>query len=124
MRSIKLYAAGSAAANNAANVTIPSATKLLGIQYAIYFDAVADNSRADIECSLASSNEIAVNGAQQCIAQWGFYQSLVTSGMVQSTLVGFLPVDVALKQGQFVYLHVQNVTTVTYFFTGLLWLRD
>jgi len=124
MRSIKLYAAGAAAANNAANVIIPGNSRLVGVQYSIYFDAVADNSRADLELSLASSNEIAVNGAQQCVAQWGFYQSLVTSGMVQSVLTGFYPVDVPLKQGQYLYLHVQNVTTVTYFFTGLLWLRD
>jgi len=122
VRTIKIYATGSATGNNVANVTIPSSCTLKGIQYAIDFDAVADNGNFALEISLASATEIAVNAAQQCVAEWRGYNNLVTSGMTLASLVGFFPLSEGLKQGQILYLHAVIGATLTYRFTGVLWL--
>lgn len=123
MRSIKLYATGSSTANNVANITIPSASRILGIQFAIEMNSILDDARAIIELSQASATEIAVNAAQQCIAEFRLWQNFVTSGLNQTGSNGFVPVDVPVKQGQIIYLHATTANSV-YFFTGLIWLRD
>lgn len=124
MRTIKLYATGSASANNVANVTIPSATRIVGVAVDAYFNAVTDDSGCTLEVSQASANEIAINGSQQCIAEVRSYTNLLTSGIGVNMVNLFLPVDVAVKQGQIIYFHANVTGTITYTFTGLLWLRD
>lgn len=77
-------------------------------------DMVADNSNCALEVSRASATELAVNGAQQCIAVVGQYGNLVTSGVFPGGINVFLPVDVPVDQGQIVYLHAL-ITTCTYY---------
>lgn len=124
MRSIKLYATGSSSNNNVANVTIPTATRILGVAVDAYFNAVTDDAGATLEISQASANEIAVNGAQQSIIEIRSYTNLLTSGIGVNMVNIFFPVDVSVKQGQIIYFHANVVGTCTYTFTGLLWLRD
>jgi hypothetical protein len=123
MRSIKLYATGSATANNVANVTIPTSTRIVGVQVCAALNSAVDDSSATLEISQASSTEIAVNGAQQCIVEVRLYQNFATSGLSFSGVNTFLPVDVAVKQGQIIYFHAV-VSSATYYFSGLLWIRD
>lgn len=125
MRSIKLYGTGSATANNVANVTIPTAGRLKGIQYSIRIDAPSDNANMSLEVSQASATEYAVNGAQQCVAVFGAFGNLVTSGLAFGSIVGFVPVDVPLKQGQLLYLHAGLISGVTAYYAELiLWIQD
>lgn len=114
MRTIKLYGTGSATANAVAQVTIPSRSRLVGVQACIRLDQVADNSSVVLELSKASATEVAVNGSQQCVAMWGNYANLVTSGIGMGGINVFYPVDVSLDQGQILYLHAA-VTTSTFY---------
>jgi len=121
MRAIKLYGTGAATANAVANVQIPSATRIVGVQWAIAVDAVADNAVCNLEVSAASATEIGTNGAQMCISEFRSYNNLVTSGMTLNSYNFFVPVDFAVRQGQLIYLHA-NITTATYFATAILWM--
>lgn len=87
------------------------------------FDAIADNNAGAVEISQASATEIAVNGAQQAICEVRCFNNLVTSGMTMVSLTGFFPVDVAVKQGQIIYLHAV-IAAGSYVFTGIMWIRD
>lgn len=122
MYSRKLYATGSSSANNVANVQIPSRSRLLGIQFAAYANSVTDDSGFTLEISQASSNEIAVNASQQCIAEVRYFSNFVTSGLAQGGINIFVPVDVTLLQGQLVYLHSNVTGTISYTCSAILWL--
>ncbi len=117
MRTLKVYATGSATGNNVASITIPSAGRLRGVQVAVSADSITDNAQADLEISRASATEINVNGAQQCVCQVSLRNNLLTSGMTTTGVNTFLPVDVPVVQGQIIYLHAVIVGTVTYFAT-------
>jgi hypothetical protein len=123
MRSIKLYGTGSGVANAVAQVTIPSRATLVGIQAAIGLDQVADNSNVALEISKASATEVAVNGAQQCIAVFRSFGNLATNGTPGIQINGFFPVNVELDQGQILYLHSAVCTTTTYYAEFVLWLK-
>jgi len=114
MRTLKLYGTGSTTANAVAQITIPSRSRIVGIQAGIRIDQVADNSALQLELSKSSASEIGVNGAQQCIASFGAYANLVTSGLTQGGINLFVPVDVQVEQGQIIYLHALVTTSVFY----------
>lgn len=120
MRVLKLYATGSATANAVAQVVIPSAGRIRGVQVCFSIDSITDNAQATVEVSRASSTEINVNGSQQCVCQVDIRSNLLTSGLTAPGIVTFLPVDVPVNQGQIIYLHAVIVGTVTYFATFLL----
>ncbi len=120
MRTLKLYATGSATGNNVANVVIPSAGRIRGIQVDVSADSITDNAQVDLEVSRASATEINVNGSQQCVCQVGLRNNFVTSGLAAAAVNVFFPVDVAVTQGQIIYLHAVIVGTVTYFGTFLI----
>jgi len=120
MRTMKLYGTGAATANNVANVIIPTAGTIRGVQVALSFDSITDNAEATLEVSRASATEIAVNGSQQCICTADFRNNLLTSGMTGNSVNQFFPVNVPVIQGQIIYLHAVIVGTVTYFATVLI----
>ena len=120
VRTIKLYATGSATGNNIANVIIPSSSTIRGVQVCLCADSITDNAQIDLEVSRASATEIAVNGAQQCIVQVNLRQNLLTSGLTPLGYATFLPVAVPVTQGQIIYLHAVAVGTITYYATFIL----
>lgn len=115
MRTLKLYFAGGSSGNALASIVIPSNTKLRQIQYAWYFDSITDNADCTLELSRASASEIAVNGAQQCVAQVTSGNNFVTSGLSSSAVNGFIPVNIPMVQGQILYLHALVVGTIAFF---------
>lgn len=121
MYSRKLYGTASATANNVANLTIPTAGRIIGVQFAVRYNSITDGGQVDLEVSLASAREIAVNGAQQCVAQIAFESNFVTSGLAQSGVNLFVPVDVRVTQGQIIYLHTVVGGTIVFDATCLLW---
>lgn len=123
MRSIKLYGTGSATANAAAQITIPSKGKIVGIQVGAMFDCTTDTAQCTLEVSRASARETAVNGAQQCIAEVSIYSNFVTSGLSQPGINTFLPVDVEVDQGQIIYLHALIAGVIVYYGTFLIWIK-
>lgn len=123
MRSIKIYATGSAVANAVASVTIPSRSTLVGVQAAIGLDQVADNSNIALELSRASATEVGVNGAQQSIAVFRSFGNLATNGTPGIQINTFFPVNVELDQGQILYLHSAVCTTTTYYAELILWIK-
>lgn len=123
MKTIKLYATGSATANAAAQITIPSRTTLVAVQCAIRINCITDGAQVDLEVSRASAREIAVNAAQSAIVQVALESNFVTSGLEQGGANLFFPCSVMLEQGQFVYLHALVAGTVVYDATFILWLN-
>lgn len=111
---LKLYGTGAATANAVAQVVIPSRGRLVGIQTAVRINSITDGAQVDLEVSVASAREIAVNGSQQCVCQVAVEGNFVTSGLAQSGVNQFFPVDVPVVQGQIVYLHALVAGTVTY----------
>lgn len=124
MISRKIYATGTADTNNAASVQVPSRCRLLGVQWALDADMVTDGASVIAEISLASTNEIAVNQAQQCVSEVRLFNNLATSGMTAVGVNTFFPVDLSLIQGQLVYLHFLVDGTVTFRGGAVLWLSN
>jgi len=114
MRTLKLYATGSATGNAIAQLTIPSASTIRQIQYSITFDSITDNAAGQFELSRSSATEIAVNGAQQSLCEVGVTGNFVTSGLAQPVIVGFIPCSFPFAQGQILYFHAVITGTVTY----------
>lgn len=121
MPCVKLYGTGSATANAVANVQIPNASRIRGIQASVYADCITDNGFLKVEVSRASAREIAVNGAQQALVEVNVATNFVTSGLSQFGVNQFFPIDVPVVQGQLIYLHAAVSGTVTYDATFILW---
>jgi len=122
MFSRKLYATGSATANGVASITVPSPCRLIGMQWSVKFDSITDNGICTLEVSAASSTEIAINEAQQCIAEVSYQSNFVTSGLVNGSLVKAMPIPaVPWAQGQKIYLHAVVAGTITYTGGAVLW---
>lgn len=119
MTTFKLYGSAAATANGVAQVILPAAGRIKGVQWAVNADMVADNSALALELSRASASEIGVNGAQQCISEIRAYGNLVTSGFPMSMLNYFFPLDIPIFQGQIIYLHC-SITTCTFYATALI----
>ena len=120
MRTLKLYATGSATANAVANLVIPVSATIRAIQYSVLFDNITDNGLCRLELSRSSSTEIAVNGAQQCCAEIGVAGNFVTSGLAQPVLTGIFHVAQKFAQGQIIYTHAVISGTVTYYVAWIL----
>lgn len=114
MKTLKLYATGSATANGAATIVIPNASTIRGVQWAVRINSITDGAQVDLEVSRASAREVAVNGAQQCVSQVAAEGNFVTSGLAQGGVNAFFPVAVPMTQGQILYLHALIAGTVTY----------
>jgi hypothetical protein len=120
MRTLKLYATGSATGNAVAQLTIPSAATIRAIQYSILFDSVTDAAILRVELSRASATEIAVNGAQMSICEIGTCSNFVTSGLSQPVNVGQIMVNASFAQGQIIYFHAVVAGTLVYYATFIL----
>jgi D-hexose-6-phosphate mutarotase len=121
LRTLQLYATGSATANAVATAVIPSATRIKAIQVAFLADGITDNGRVSVELSKTSTSLIASNGALDPFFEIGQYLNFVTSGLAAASLNQTFNVDVECRQGEIIYLHVLVSGTVTYFFNGILW---
>jgi hypothetical protein len=75
---------------------------------------VTDNGTLALELSKASATEIAVNGAQQCLAEVRATSNFVTSGLAHTGINLVTPVDTKFNQGQILYLHAVIGGTLTY----------
>jgi hypothetical protein len=111
---IQLFASGSATGTSVAQVTIPSAGKLIGVQYSFVVSCKTDAGQARVELSKVPNNQIGTNGALDPILEVGTFTSFVTSGLAHSSDVGFLPLSVSVRQGEIIYLHATVAGTVTY----------
>lgn len=120
MRTLKLYGTGSATANGVATLVIPTATTIRAIQYSIMLDSITDGGFVRLELSRASATEIAVNGAQQCVAEFGLVSNFVTSGLAQPVAIGQIMVAAQFAQGQIIYLHALVAGTAVYYGTFVL----
>lgn len=123
MRTIQLYATGSATATSAAQVTIPSAGRIVGVQVELLIDSITDGASVRCELSKVPTNQIATNGALDPFLEVGLYGNFVTSGLAQTGVNQFLPVEVPVRQGEIVYLHVTVAGTATYFFNAIIHYR-
>lgn len=120
MRTIQLYATGSATATSVASVTIPTAGRVSGIQIALGIDSVTDNAMVRLELSKVPSNQIATNGALDPFLEINLAGNFATSGLAQTGVNQFFPVDVPVRQGEIVYVHATVTGTVTYYVNAIL----
>lgn len=114
-RQIQLYATGSATATSVAQVTIPSAVHLKGAYLTLFVDAVTDNAFVRVEFSKVPTNQIAVNGAIDPFLEMGSYSNFNTSGLSENGKVLFVPLSVACRQGEIIYIHATVSGTATYY---------
>lgn len=120
-RTLQLYGTASATTTSLAQITIPTAGSLDGIQWSLLLDSVTDNGVVRVELSKVPTNQIAVNGALDPFFEVGAYSNFVTSGLSQGAQTGFFPLKVPVRQGEIVYLHCTVGGTATFYFNGLLW---
>ena len=120
MRTLKLYATGSATGNAVAQLTLPSAAIIKAIQYNVLFDSITDNALARFELSRSSATEIAVNNSQQCCAEISVAGNFVTSGLAQPSVNGIFHVSLRFAQGQILYFHTVISGTLTYYIAWVL----
>lgn len=120
MRSIQLYATGSSTASAVAQVTIPAAGRIKGIQAAVSFDQSADNSISAVELSKASASQIGTNGALDSFLEIRQEYNLTTSGASATGVNAYFPVDVPVRQGEIIYLHAL-ATTTTFYANFIIW---
>ena len=119
----KIYFTGSASGNNQANVLVPSKGTLIGVQWAVDYDSITDGASVTLELSRASTNEVAINEAQQSISEVRWFSNFVTSGLAQFSVNLFVPTSVPFMQGQLIYLHSIVGGTVVFRGGAILWLR-
>lgn len=120
MRTVQLYGTGSATATAAAQVTMPSAARIRGVQVSFLIDSITDGAVVRAELSKVPTNQVATNGALDPFLEVGMAGNFVTSGLAQTGICQFFPVDVPVRQGEIVYLHVTVAGTVTYFFNAVI----
>lgn len=123
MRTLTLYATGSATGNAVQQITVPSRMRLVGIQVALRINSITDGAQLNLEISRASARQIAVNNAQDSVLQLALESNFVTSGLAQAGVNQFFPVDAEFQQGEFIYLHALVAGTVTYDVTFVLHFR-
>jgi len=115
---MQLYATGAATATSAAQITIPTSTRIKGVHLAVTMDAAADNSAVALEFSKVPTNQVGSNGAQDPFLELRLYQNQGAAGQTQTGINQFMPLDVAMKAGDIIYLHA-TVTTATYYVTAI-----
>lgn len=81
MRIYKLF--GSTSANDAAHVDIQKAGHIIVVQWAAYFNSIADNETFVAELSFTSTIQNTVNDAIGPISEIRDWTNFVTSGMAQ-----------------------------------------
>lgn len=123
LRTLQLYATGSATATSVAQVTIPSASTIHAVQIDFTVDSITDNGQVRLELSKVPTNQIGTNGALDPFLEVGYFGNFVTSGLFGSSLNQLFPVNVPCRQGEIVYIHATVSGTATYYFNGLLWFR-
>lgn len=121
MRTIQLYATGSATANAVAQIVIPSATTLKLCQVALMVDSVTDNASVRIDISKVPTTQVASNGAQDSFLQTVVLGNFVTSGLSQWGLNKTFPLSVQCRQGEIIYLHATVAGTIVYYWNGIFW---
>lgn len=121
MRTLQLYATGSATGTSVAQVTIPSVATLKGVQVSFQINSITDDAQVRLELSKVPTNQIATNGALDPFLEVGLYGNFVTSGLYQNGIVQFLPIEIPCRQGEVIYLHATVSGTAVYFFNGIIW---
>lgn len=119
MKTIQLYATGTATATSVAQITIPSATTLKGVIIALMIDSVTDGAQVRLEFSKVPTNQIATNGALDPFLELAIAGNFVTSGLAQAGINKFFPLAVPCRQGEIVYVHATVAGTVTYFVNAI-----
>ena len=120
MRTLQLYATGSATATSVASVTMPTQGRILGIQVDFAIDSVTDNALVRLELSKVPTNQIATNGALDPFLEVVLAGNFATSGLAQTGVNQFFPVDIPVRQGEIVYIHATVGGTATYYFNAIL----
>jgi len=123
LRTLQLYATGSATATSVAQVTIPSAATIHACQVMMQVDSITDNGQVRLELTKVPTNQIGTNGALDPFLEVGGYSNFVTSGLAQGILCYTFPLNVPCRQGEIIYIHATVSGTATYYFNGILWFR-
>lgn len=121
MRTMRLYATGSATANAAAQITIPSRITIRAVQAAVRVNSITDGAQVDLELSRASASQIAVNGALDALLQISVEGNFVTSGLAQFGVNQTFPLAAPFEQGAILYLHTLVAGTVVYTASFIIW---
>lgn len=108
-----LYGAVSATADNVITFDIVAPTTLVGIQWAINFDSVTDNSRLELMLSSESSSQFAVNNINDVLSVVAASVNLLTSGMYPTGINMLVPCMAPFKSQDRLALHALVSGTIT-----------
>ena len=114
MRTMQLYATGSATANAVAQITIPVAAKIKGVQVAFSLDSITDGAAVKLELSKLPTTQIDTNGAQDPFLGLRIFGNFVTSGLAQTGINQFFPLSVDCRAGEIIYVHAEVAGTAVY----------
>lgn len=117
---LQLYGTGSASGTAVAQVTIPSAGKLVGVYAELLVTSITAGAVVRIEITKVNNNQIATNGALDPILEIGQAGNFVTSGLAQNGVNQFFPLNVSVRQGEIIYLHATVGGTATYYANFIL----
>ncbi len=119
MRNAQLYATGSATGTSVAQITIPTAGKIRGVQIAMVITSITAAALVAIEFSKVPTNQVGINGATDPFLEVRQTSNFVTSGLSTSGLNQFFPLSVDMLAGQVIYAHATVSGTATYYITAL-----
>lgn len=120
-RTLQIYGTAAATTTSLAQVTIPTAGKLVGVQFSLLMTSITASALVRAELSKTPTNQIGSNGALDPFFEIGMAGNFVTSGLAQGGQVGFTPFNVPVRQGEIIYLHCTVGGTATFYFNGILW---
>lgn len=123
MQTRQIYATGSATAESAANIQVPGAGAILGVQLSVNFTSITAGVTLQFELSMVNSSQVGTNDARDVVATLRAASNFVTSGLAQGGENVFYPVLIPVRAGDRIYLHASQGGTATWFFNGLIWFR-
>lgn len=123
MNRFTLYAAGSATAAGVATHTVTSAQRLVGALITLDADSVTDNASVVLELSTLPTSQLTTNDAREIIAVVRLRSNVLTSGMAQQAHTVWVPLDVAFRAADILYLHATVGGTLVYATNITLWFK-
>jgi len=112
MRTVCLYGAASATADNVCTYDIITPCTLLAVQWAVHFTSITASSNAVMSLSRAAASQWATNNVRDLMSIFVMNSNFVTSGLAQPQGNFLAPVGVALKPLDRLAMHFQETGTV------------
>jgi len=122
---LQLYGAGTGGTQNAiGSLDIPEDGNILGVQWAAYITADADQESMQAEVSFIATNLININDARGMISSIKTGAMVITTGISFSNINLWAPLnDLNVSGGERIYLHIISTAGVGSFVIAMVHLE-